>query len=84
MRRMVLSLGLLGVSALPISSDTNCGIAYIRFAERLEVQQTAMGGEKLAHFHRAALRIFDACDSGHVENANGKFDRLLPNLAAQP
>ena len=79
MRRMVLSLGLLGVSAL-----TNCGIAYIRFSERLEVQQSAMDGEKLAGFHRAALRIFDACDSGHVEDANAMLDRLLPNLAAQP
>ena len=80
MWRMVLNFGFLGSSALPIASDTNCGTAYIRFAERLELKQAAMEGEKLVHFHRAALRIFDACDSGHVENPNAKFDRLLANL----
>jgi hypothetical protein len=32
--------------------------------------------ERLAALHRGGLRIFDACDSGHLQNPERKFRSL--------
>ena len=59
-----------------LSADVRCGSAYAAFVERLGHRVDQLSGQQLATLHRKALRIFDACDSGHMENAEAMFRRL--------
>ena len=63
----VLLAALLGVL---IASDTEptCGPAYVDFVQRLRDRVDDLPAERLAALHRGGLRIFDACDSGHLQN----------------
>jgi hypothetical protein len=62
--------------ATALSADARCGSAYVAFVERLGHRADQLSGQQLANIHRKALRIFDACDSGHMENAEVMFRRL--------
>jgi len=42
----------------------------------------AMFADRLATIHRSALRIFDACDSGHVDNPDTMFRDVEKSSAA--
>jgi hypothetical protein len=76
MLRLVLCAILLGMSAMPISADGNCDTSYAHFLERVNYNVDAMLGDELAILHRSALRIFDVCDSGHMENPDAMFWKL--------
>jgi hypothetical protein len=76
MLRSVLGAVVLGMSAMPISADGNCGDSYVHFLDRVSLSGNAMSGDRLATLHRSALRIFDACDSGHMQNADAMFWEL--------
>jgi hypothetical protein len=67
-------VALLVASAVP--ADVKCGNLYLTFSERLNSQTSDMPGERLALIHRRALRIFDACDSGGISNADAMFRDL--------
>jgi hypothetical protein len=76
MRTALLSGLILVVTAMPLSSDRNCDRAYVAFMEHLSRTAAAEDGNRLADFHRNALRIFYACDSGHMQ----KPEALLREL----
>ena len=76
MFRVLLSAVLLGMTAMPVSTDVNCGKAYMNFLERVSHRGDEMSGDRLATLHRSALRIFDACDIGHMDNPEPVFRKL--------
>ena len=76
MLRVVLSAVLLSVTAMPVSTDVNCGKAYMNFLERVSHRGDETSGDRLAVLHRSALRIFDACDIGHMDNPEPLFRKL--------
>jgi len=76
MLRAVLSVVVLGMTAMPVSTDVNCDNAYITFLDRLSHRGDAVSGDRLATLHRSALRIFDACDGGHMDNPEPMFREL--------
>ena len=76
MLRLALCAVFLAVSTGPISSDANCDNAYVRFVERLDPRVAQLSGNQLAILHRKALRILDACDSGHLDRADALFRAL--------
>ena len=80
MLRVVLGAVLLGVTAMPVSTDVNCGKAYMNFLERVSHHGDEMAGGRLATLHRSALRIFDACDIGHIDNPEPIFRKLENSL----
>jgi hypothetical protein len=82
MLRAVLGAIVLGMTAMPISADVNCGNSYVHFMERVGHRWDAMPGDRLATFHRSALRIFDACDSGHMRNPDATFWELENSLGS--
>ena len=73
---MILGAIILGFSAMPISSDANCDIAYGAFMERLSHSGQSLSSAQLIDMHRRALRIYDACDAGHLVNVEAKFRAL--------
>jgi hypothetical protein len=76
MLRLVLGAILLGMSAMSITADGNCGNSYAHFLDRVSLSGDAMSGDRLATLHRRALRIFDACDSGHMQNPDAMYWEL--------
>ena len=76
MLRVVMSGIILGMSAMPISSDANCDAAYGAFMEHLSHRGQSLSSAQLIAMHRSALRIFDACDGGHLVNVEAKFRAL--------
>ena len=76
MLRVVLSAVVLAMTAMSVSTDVNCGNAYTAFLERLSNRADAVSGDRLATLHRSALRIFDVCDSGHMDNPEPMFREL--------
>ena len=76
----VLGLGFLG--AAPSSNPVECGNPYVAFHERLSHHAENLSGERLAALHRVSLRIFDACDAGHLRDVQAKFVELEMRLGA--
>jgi hypothetical protein len=76
MLRVSLGATILGLSAMPIFSDANCDMAYGAFMERLSHRGASLSSSQLIAAHRSALRIFDACNSGHLVNFEAKFRAL--------
>jgi hypothetical protein len=52
---------------------------YPGFVERLGQHGKAMSATQLATVNRKALRIFDACDGGHVNQSEQMFRGLEIN-----
>jgi len=71
----------LAATALPLSSDGNCDRAYVRFMEHLGNITSAQNGDRLAQWHRRALRIFNACDGGHLQQPDAMFRGLGKQIA---
>jgi hypothetical protein len=63
------------MTAMPLSSDGNCDRAYVSFMDHLGSAPVA-NGDRLADVHRKALRIFYACDSGHMQIPETVFRQL--------
>ena len=76
MTRALLSTLALGLMATPTSTHVNCGNPYVSFLERIAARTEAMSGQQIAVVHRGALRIFDACDSGHLSDVQAKLTEL--------
>jgi hypothetical protein len=74
------ALLILGLTAGAAAPDPNfdCDKAYKAFWERLDRETYAkMPPEQLVVLSRKALRIYDACQTGDVEDAKGLFERLV-------
>ena len=55
----------------------DCGKAYKDFWEKLEREiYSKMPPEQLVVLSRRALRIYDACQTGDVDDPKGLFERL--------
>ena len=74
MLRALLCLAILVLMTAPLSSDVKCQRAYVTFME--DSGHSQVDGTRLALLHRTALRIFNACDSGHLENPEAYFRKL--------
>jgi hypothetical protein len=70
-------LGLMAGAAAP-QPNFDCDKAYKTFWERLDREAYAkMPPEQLVVLSRKALRIYDACQTGDLEDAKGLFERLV-------
>ena len=76
MIRALVSAVVIALTATPLSSDVHCGNAYAAFLDHIGRRSFTMTAEQLVTAHRNGLRIFDACDSGHLENAEQRFRDL--------
>ena len=73
----LVALGLMAGAAAP-QPNFDCGKAYKDFWEKLDREIYAkMPPEQLVVLSRRALRIYDACQTGDVEDAKGLFERLV-------
>jgi hypothetical protein len=79
---MLGALGLASLAAAPSSSPVECGKPYVAFHERLRHRAATISGERLAAFHRGSLRIFDACDAGHLDDVEARLVELEIRLGA--
>ena len=82
MSRLLLSAVILVVATT--SSAVNCESAYVNFVQRVSQRASALSGDRLATLHRRALRIFDACDGGHINNPDFRFRDLETRAVAAP
>jgi hypothetical protein len=67
------------------SPDTrlDCGQAYVDFLNKLLAETNlTLSPEQLVRLHRRALRVYDACETGDLEDAQAQFERLDEMLAA--
>jgi hypothetical protein len=69
---VALLLGIAPVSA----SDRACDVAYREFMHRMNTQADTLSGHRLAFLQRQGLRIFDACDTGHLRNPEARLRAL--------
>ena len=81
MKQAMLSALALALVATPTSTyvastSVDCGSSYVSFLERVSHRGAAMSGDQLATLHRGSLRIFHACDSGHLADVQTKFVEL--------
>jgi hypothetical protein len=60
--------------ALPGQSSTDCAEAYKSYLERLETAH--ISPERRAALGRWARRVYNACDTGDLENPTTLFERL--------
>lgn len=74
MLRTIAAVILLCVSALPLASDVICDVPYVRFVQSLSARD--LSGARLADLNRRALRIFDGCDSGHIQHPEAMLRTL--------
>ena len=79
---MLGALGLSFLGAAPSSTTVECGNPYVAFHQRLSHHAEKISGERLAALHRVSLRIFDACDAGHLREVQAKFVELEMRLEA--
>jgi hypothetical protein len=63
-----------GVGTLPRQSSSDCAEAYNSYLERLESKQ--ISPERRAALRRWARRVYNACDTGDLENPTTLFERL--------
>ena len=70
------SLIALGVMSGAISGEdsVNCAETYTSYLNELEHRNITP--QRRAALHRWAQRIYDACDTGDLENAKELFERL--------
>jgi hypothetical protein len=72
MSRVILFAGLLLGMPLASAGET-CTTAYLEFVHRTNERADALSGARLAYLHRHGLRIFDACDTGHLQSPAARF-----------
>lgn len=70
----------LGVSAMALAqSDPDCGEAYKAMLVTIERTKASLSAETLLARQRMALRLYDACLTGHLEHPGELFDKLDRN-----
>jgi hypothetical protein len=57
------------------AAEGSCPAAYVDFVQRVAARSD-LSADRLAALHRRGLRIFDACDSGHLQNPERTFKSL--------
>jgi hypothetical protein len=77
---MLGALGLAFLAAAPSSNPVDCGNSYVAFHERLSHHAEKISAERLAVLQRGSLRIFAACDAGHLRDVQAKFVDLEMRL----
>jgi hypothetical protein len=77
---MLGALGLGFLAAAPNSPPIDCGNSYAAFHQRLSYLAENISGERLATLHQTSLRIFDACDAGHLRDVQARFVELVMRL----
>jgi hypothetical protein len=80
-RRIAASLLLaLGVSAVAFAEPgQNCGEAYNAMLSTIERKKPTLSAEVQFARQRMALRLYDACQTGHLEHPGELFDKLDRN-----
>jgi hypothetical protein len=65
-------------ATVPLVSNAadDCAAAYLNFMERAHNRASAISPEQLARSHRSALRIYYACETGDLQDTEGRFRRL--------
>ena len=76
MRRALFSIALVLSGFSAAGAADQCGNAYVKFMERLSVRTHEISAPRLAALHRQAVRIFQACDTGHLGNAEERLRSL--------
>ena len=87
MKQVVMSAVALAVVATPAlvttptptqiaSTSVDCGSSYVNFLKGVSRHAATISGDQLVALHRGSLRIFYACDSGHLADAQTKFVEL--------
>ena len=72
----LVALCLMAAAAVP-QPDFDCGKAYKDFWKNLDRETYAkMPPAQLVVLSRRALRIYDACQTGDLDDAKGLFERL--------
>jgi hypothetical protein len=74
--RWISALVVFVLVAVATTADVDCGAAYTNFVERLGHRVHGLSASQLATIHRKALRIFDACETGHMDHTEFMFRRL--------
>ena len=77
MRRLAaLSVFGFGLATVTVAEpDTDCGQAYRGMLTRIE-RKKQLSAEVQVALQRTALRIYDACLTGHLERPGQLFDKL--------
>jgi len=75
MRRQLIVAALVAASPAANATD-HCAAAYLDFMERLSHRAWTISPERLAKLHRTALRVYYACDTGDLHNAEARFRQL--------
>ena len=78
---MLGALGSVSWERRRVPPPSNAAI-HCRLHERLSHHAEDLSGERLAALHRVSLRIFDACDAGHLRDVQAKFVELEMRLDA--
>jgi hypothetical protein len=69
------AIAISGLSTFLLSAHPmDCGAAYKVFWQNVSTRETPP--DRLAATSRSALRIYDACQTGHVPNPETLFERL--------
>ena len=76
MRRTILTVVFVALTAMRVGSDVYCDNAYTGFLDRVSRSGDEVSGDELARLHRNALRIFAACDSGHMGDPERRYREL--------
>jgi hypothetical protein len=78
MRRFAaLSVFGFGLATVAVAEpDTDCGRAYIGMMTTIERKKPTLSAEAQIGMQRTALRIYDACLTGHLEHPGQLFDKL--------
>jgi hypothetical protein len=64
------------ISVVSLASNQKCGTAYVGFLDQLTERAQFLPPEKLVAIHRKALRIYDACETGHLQTFEPLFKEL--------
>lgn len=68
----------LGLMAAAVSAeDVDCSKAYKSALEKIRREaEPRLSPERLAGMRRQALRIYDACETGHVQDPKTMYEKL--------
>jgi len=74
---VVLSVLGFGLATVAVAEpETDCGRAYKGMLTTIERKKPALTAEAQVALQRTALRIYDACLTGHLERPGQLFDKL--------
>jgi len=77
-KAVICSIVALGLTATAVAAqDVDCGKAYKNAMEKLKRDEAARASpERLAAMRRMAMRIYNACATGHLDDPKAMFEKL--------